>query len=281
MVHADDILDSLKTDDAWVVAGEARLDAQAGQRTTTTPNWMLAVTHAGRGEIRAGQATIEVTSRELVLVRPGAAASTWSAGSSDAWHVGWFHFRPRVEWVAWLDEWPTIAPGHAGLCLDASSPEARAVVARLDEARELSLGRHARRAALAVNAVEQALLWCDAMRTTPPPPDDRMLAVADWMCRNLDRPVTLDGLAVLSGLSVSGLSHRFRAEIGLSPLQYLEQRRMRRARELLALTGQSVREVAASVGFENAGYFAARFRKANACSPDDYRRQFAATTAVD
>ncbi len=76
-----------------------------------------------------------------------------------------------------------------------------------------------------------------------------------------------------TGLSVSGLAHRFRAETGLAPLQYMDWHRMERAKELLRMTPLTVKEVAAELGFADPFYFSRRFRRNTGLNPAAWRRQ--------
>ncbi len=56
-------------------------------------------------------------------------------------------------------------------------------------------------------------------------------------------------------------------------MQYLEQRRLDRAMELLGRTSMSVKDIAGAVGFENPFYFTLRFRKHTGYSPRRFRGQ--------
>jgi AraC-like DNA-binding protein len=62
----------------------------------------------------------------------------------------------------------------------------------------------------------------------------------------------------------------FRAERGISPLEHLEDLRVREAKRLLALDGFSVKEVAARVGFRDPYYFSRVFRRRAGCSPSAF-----------
>ena len=79
-------------------------------------------------------------------------------------------------------------------------------------------------------------------------------------------------LAIAAGLSVSRLSHLFHAQVGVTPMQYLERLRIQHARELLLMSGRSVSEVAYAVGFENPLYFSRVFRRHAATSPRAFRK---------
>lgn len=275
---AIDAIFRARTDDAQIVAGEVRADAGfAGRRSESTRSWLLVATLDGTGRLDSPGRAEQLTRAELMLVRPGAATTLWSTAPDAAtWSFAWIHFCPRRAWEAWLD-WPGIGDGHGRLRIDPDGDPGRAIVARILDVCRLSTGPDPLRDALAANALEQTLLWCDALRHAPSarqaPRDDRIVAVADWLCRNLGQPITLDRVAEQAGLSVSRLAHRFRDEMGIAPLQYLERQRMRRAHDLLAMTSLTVAEVATSVGFENVAYFTTRFRKASGATPDAFRRR--------
>lgn len=273
--------DNLRPDsgDVQIVAGETCADAQfASHRPAASRSWLLVATLEGAGRIDATGRNERLTRGDLVLVRPDAAASVWRAArDATLWWFAWIHFRPRAAWLAWLNDWPGVADdGHGRLRVEADAGQGAAIIERLRDVCRISAGPHTRRDALAANALEQALLWCDAIRhesvEARRPPDDRILAAADWLCRNLGGPITLERIAAQAGLSVSRLAHRFRDEMGVPPLQYLERQRMRRARDLLSMTTLSVAEVAQAVGYENVAYFSTRFRKAVGATPDGFRQ---------
>ena len=59
----------------------------------------------------------------------------------------------------------------------------------------------------------------------------------------------------------------------MTPLQFIEQQRIDRARQLLEHTGHTIATVAHQVGFDNPFYFSRRFKQATGMSPSDFRRQ--------
>jgi AraC family transcriptional regulator len=64
--------------------------------------------------------------------------------------------------------------------------------------------------------------------------------------------------------------------VGWSEHQYLIQRRLRAARELLAATRQPIGDIAATCGFADAAAFCRAFRRAMRTTPAAYRRAHAA-----
>ncbi|MCW2917992.1 MAG: helix-turn-helix protein [Actinomycetia bacterium] len=95
-----------------------------------------------------------------------------------------------------------------------------------------------------------------------------------WALERLDRPVTLDELAGQARVSVRTLTRRFRAETGLSPLQWLLHQRIDRARELLESTSLSVDEVARFSGLGTADSLRAHLLRRVGLTPTAYRTAF-------
>ena len=94
--------------------------------------------------------------------------------------------------------------------------------------------------------------------------------VEKYLSQHADECVTLSDVAHAIGRSVSFLSHRFRPAFGVSFKQYQLDRRMRRARELLA-SGLSVKATAARMGFSDAFNFSRAFKRHWGAPPRAYR----------
>lgn len=82
---------------------------------------------------------------------------------------------------------------------------------------------------------------------------------------------TLAAMAHETGLSRKMLLHRFRAVTGSSPIDWLIDRRLHRAAELLAETTQGVGEVAAALGYPDAFTFSRQFRRRFGHPPREHR----------
>ena len=84
--------------------------------------------------------------------------------------------------------------------------------------------------------------------------------------------VTLAELAKVANLHPAYFSSRFRQVTGVSPSTFVMQRRLQRARDLLRLTDQPVRSIAAATGFYDAAHLIRAFRSAEGMSPGRYRK---------
>jgi AraC family transcriptional regulator len=96
--------------------------------------------------------------------------------------------------------------------------------------------------------------------------------VANYVDAQLADGIRIGDLAVLAGLSEGYFHRAFRRTTGRSPLQYINEKRVERAAELLARTDKSVIEVALGVGFVSASHFARTFRAIVGVAPNLYRR---------
>lgn len=240
-------------------------------RPKGTEDWLLICTIAGRGRFGfAGEEWIAGPG-DLVLLRPGAPHDYGLEPTRRRWELLWTHFHPRPHWMDWLN-WPEIAPGLMRLGIGDIKLRRR-IERRFADAHARATTARRRRDDLAMNALEELLLWCDGANpnTQAGKTDPRVQAAMDHMCRHMAEPITLNSLAETSGLSVSRLAHLFRRQTGTTPQQFLESQRITRAKRLLELTTMSVKEIAREVGYDNPFYFSLRFKRTAGISPKNYR----------
>ena len=86
--------------------------------------------------------------------------------------------------------------------------------------------------------------------------------------------IQLEDLASMTHLSRFYISHSFKKEIGMSPMEYLIDIRIKESKILLRTTKYSISQVADIVGFTTPTYFSKQFRKSTGISPTDYREQY-------
>jgi AraC family L-rhamnose operon transcriptional activator RhaR len=85
---------------------------------------------------------------------------------------------------------------------------------------------------------------------------------------------TLADLAERVHVSPSYLCRLFMRELGISPLHYLERRRLELTAQLLLEGDLSINEIGATAGWTDTNYMARRFRAAQGMSPSSYRSVF-------
>jgi AraC-like DNA-binding protein len=83
--------------------------------------------------------------------------------------------------------------------------------------------------------------------------------------------LSIEALASIAHLSASHLLARFKKEVGVSPIQYQIDLKLRKAKDLLTDPYLSVKEIALQCGFEDINYFGRLFRKHHHLTPGQWR----------
>lgn len=96
----------------------------------------------------------------------------------------------------------------------------------------------------------------------------------DFINRNYAKPLSLGDVAKAADVSVSHLHMLFRTQLGESPHKYLIEKRLRTAGHALATGKQSIKVVAAEVGYPNAENFCRAFRNFFGRSASEYRQAY-------
>ena len=96
--------------------------------------------------------------------------------------------------------------------------------------------------------------------------------IAEYIDARLASPLTVGELAAQAALSEHHFAHMFRVSFGMAPHAWVLQRRLERARLLLAASEQSLDHVAQACGFASASHLVNRFRAACGVPPGHYRR---------
>ncbi len=227
---------------------------------------------AGGMDLRVGAERHAAAAGDLVVLDPGV-SHEYAPSTSTGWEWFWLHF--------------------AGL--DASSLAARLRGRAARPVRRLGVAPHLVTrfselvAAAAPNAVapaESVQLHLDScaysllglmVRTLETGPHDLapfttdLSQVTGWILDHLDQQFDLADVVRASGWSSAQLNRLTRRELGMSPMQYATQLRMRHAQRLLRDSTLSVTTIAAMVGFTDPLHFSRRFRQLTGEAPTGYR----------
>lgn len=85
--------------------------------------------------------------------------------------------------------------------------------------------------------------------------------------------INLDMLASISHVSKYYLVHAFTKEYGISPMNYLIDRRLEEAKQLLKNDDYSMSMISRMLGFSSSSYFSQIFKKNEGMSPNEYRKE--------
>lgn len=109
--------------------------------------------------------------------------------------------------------------------------------------------------------------------------DDPIERTIHYIKSNVGLEFSLKKLATIANMSPYYYAHLFKQQTGFSPIEYVINSRMDRAKVLLVHSNQSVEEIAFSLGYASSNSFINIFVKRNNMSPRQYRK-FHQTSAI-
>jgi len=89
---------------------------------------------------------------------------------------------------------------------------------------------------------------------------------------NLSGDVGIAGIASACKLSESRFKTKFRAQMGIPPMVYINSLKIDQAKRMLRETAMPVTEIAFALNFSSSNYFSSVFRQYTGYSPSDFRR---------
>ncbi|MCD9025567.1 bifunctional transcriptional activator/DNA repair enzyme AdaA [Cohnella silvisoli] len=104
-------------------------------------------------------------------------------------------------------------------------------------------------------------------------PDDEWVAlVTDYIDRNYMETLTLETLATISHGSPYHLHRTFKRVKNMTPVEYIQQVRVEKAKAQLLSSNRPISEVGISVGMPSTPYFITLFKKMAGQTPSSYRQ---------
>ena len=113
------------------------------------------------------------------------------------------------------------------------------------------------------------------------PAHDAIQMTVHYMDSHYMNDLHVGKLPEMANLTPSAYCRAFKKSVGVSPGTYLTQLRIRKAKELLRVTGRStLKDIAQSVGFNDELYFSRVFKKSEGVSPTVYASSRSTRVAV-
>ncbi len=98
--------------------------------------------------------------------------------------------------------------------------------------------------------------------------------IKNYLDSNYSENITLDTLADITHMNKYYMAHAFAKCTGLSPINYLLQKRIQEGKNLLESTTHSIAQISTMLGFSSQSYFSQAFKKATGKTPIQHRSEY-------
>lgn len=101
--------------------------------------------------------------------------------------------------------------------------------------------------------------------------DNRIQKVLSYIRKNIYKTIEIDTLAEISCLSKDHFIRLFKKEVNNTPLQYINQEKIKKAQLILITDDIPVKNIAYLLAYEDHSYFNRLFKKTTSVTPQQYR----------
>jgi AraC family transcriptional regulator len=110
---------------------------------------------------------------------------------------------------------------------------------------------------------------------------NRMAFVVKYIHENLHTNISIKKLSDKACMSESNFFKCFKQQFGITPIEFINQQRIEKAKKMLKSTNINIEEVCLSCGYNNLNHFINIFRKYTHTTPAQYRKTFLETIKKD
>lgn len=101
--------------------------------------------------------------------------------------------------------------------------------------------------------------------------DNPLAYVINYIRANITEKIQVDELSEKACMSRTSFYRAFKREFNISPLDFILQEKIKKAKHLLSETKASISDVCYQLGFSDLNYFGRQFKKSEGISPTQYR----------
>ena len=107
-----------------------------------------------------------------------------------------------------------------------------------------------------------------------PRTDVKMKEMMEYIHTHYQDVITIEELALFANISKRACFRLFQDYIHMTPLEYITNYRLRKARTMLRETAESVTQIAYGCGLGSTSYFGKIFKERFGCTPSQYRKSW-------
>ncbi len=106
----------------------------------------------------------------------------------------------------------------------------------------------------------------------PTEKQEKIQPALDYIAKNYNKQITNDELAATLGVSTVYFRKLFTKITGISPINYIQQLRIKKAKEMLKSDYSKISIISESVGYPNIYHFSKMFKQITGVSPTEYAK---------
>ncbi|GGH56195.1 hypothetical protein GCM10007423_64540 [Dyadobacter endophyticus] len=101
--------------------------------------------------------------------------------------------------------------------------------------------------------------------------DNPLAFVVSYIKANINEKIQVEDLSEKACMSRASFYRAFKREFSISPLDFILREKIKKAKQLLSHTKDSISDICYELGFTDLNYFGRQFRKSEGISPSQYR----------
>lgn len=114
------------------------------------------------------------------------------------------------------------------------------------------------------------LIYSKQRKYVSPKKSQKLVPAMEYIAKNYNREIKNEDLAHLTGLSTVYFRKLFTEVYGISPISYIHELRIKKAKEMLKSDYGTITDIALSLGYLNIYDFSRDFKKRTGISPSKY-----------
>ncbi len=223
---------------------------------------------AGQGWYKLGNERFDVRANEFFIL-PQNREHAYGSNDDDPWTIYWIHFGGTA--LQQFNELPTVREHFRPMYIKTSDTILelfRKIYTTLESGYSIDNLAFSN---LCLSHFLTLFLYNSKHFDTTITRSDIIDEAIRFMQNNIHHNITLQDLCAEFHYSPSRFSSLFKQRTGYSPIDYFIQLKMQKASQLLDFSDHSIKDIAATFGFDDPYYFSRRFRKTIGVSPKNYR----------
>ncbi|GAE84405.1 transcriptional regulator [Bacteroides reticulotermitis JCM 10512] len=104
--------------------------------------------------------------------------------------------------------------------------------------------------------------------------DDRIQKILSHIRREIHEPISISLLADMCCLSKDHFIRLFKKEVGITPHQYINQKKIEKAQLILITDRIPIKNVAYRLAYQDYSYFIRLFKQCTGMTPQEYQNQY-------